>query len=127
MNEKRNDKFDLEDRLIEFSVLIIKITENLNNTRAGNHVAGQLVRSGTAPALLYGEAQSAESRNDFIHKLKILLKELRETLVALKIIKRVPLTKTIELVDKAMIECNELISIFVKSIETAKKNNEKRK
>ena len=127
MNEKRNDKFDLEDRLIEFAIVIIKITENLNNTRAGNHVAGQLVRSGTAPALLYGEAQSAESRNDFIHKLKILLKELRETLVALKIIKRVPLTKTIELVDSAMIECNELISIFVKSIETAKKNNEKSK
>lgn len=127
MNERRNDKFDLEDRLIEFAVVIIKITENLNNTRAGNHVAGQLVRSGTAPALLYGEAQSAESRNDFIHKLKILLKELRETLVALKIIKRVPLTKTIELVDKAMIEYNELISIFVKSIETAKKNNEKSK
>jgi four helix bundle protein len=127
MNEKRNDKFNLEDRLIEFSVLIIKITENLINTRAGNHIAGQLVRSGTAPALLYAEAQSAESRNDFIHKLKILLKELRETLVALKIIIRVPLTKTIESVDKAMIECDELISIFVKSIETAKKNNEKRK
>jgi four helix bundle protein len=127
MNEKRNDKFDLEDRLIEFSVLIIRITENLNNTRAGNHIAGQLVRSGTAPALIYGEAQSAESRNDFIHKLKILLKELRETLVALKIIKRVPLNKTIELVDKSMIECVELISIFVKSIETARKNNEKRK
>lgn len=127
MNEKRNDKFDLEERLIEFSVLIIKITENLINTRAGNHVAGQLVRSGTAPALLYGEAQSAESRNDFVHKLKILLKELRETLVALKIIKRVPLTKATELVDKAMIECNELISIFVKSIETARKNNERGK
>ena len=123
----QNRKFDLEDRLIDFAVLIISITESLNNTKAGNHIAGQLVRSGTSPALQYGEAQSAESRNDFIHKLKILLKELRETLVALKIIKRVPLTKTIELVDKAMIECNELISIFVKSIETAKKNNEKRK
>ena len=127
MNEKRDGKFDLEERLIEFAVVIIKITENLNNTRAGNHVAGQLVRSGTAPALLYGEAQSAESRNDFIHKLKILLKELRETLVALKIILRVPLTQKIELVDKTMIECNELISIFVKSIETVRKNNEKRK
>jgi four helix bundle protein len=127
MNEKRNDKFNLEERLIEYAIVIIKITENLNDTRAGNHVAGQLVRSGTAPALLYGEAQSAESRNDFIHKLKILLKELRETLVALKIIKRVPLTKTIESVDKAMIECNELISIFVKSIGTARKNNEKSK
>jgi four helix bundle protein len=86
-----------------------------------------LVRSGTSPALLYGEAQSAESRNDFIHKLKILLKELRETLIALKIIKNVPLTKKFDLVDKGMIECNELIAIFVKSIETARKNNEKRK
>lgn len=127
MNEKRKDKFDLEERLIEFAIKIIKITEALDNTRAGNHIASQLVRSGTAPALLYGEAQSAESRNDFIHKLKVLLKELRETLVALKIIQRVPLIKTTESVDKAMIECNELISIFVKSIETARKNNEKSK
>jgi len=122
-----NKKFDLEDRLIEFSVLIIKLTESLNNTKAGNHVAGQLVRSGTSPALQYGEAQSAESRNDFIHKLKILLKELRESLVALKIIKRVPLTNKFDLLEQALVECNELIAIFVKSIETAKKNNEKRK
>jgi len=112
--------------LIEFAGIIIKITENLYTTRAGNHIAGQLVRSGTSPALLYGEAQSAESRNDFIHKLKIILKELRETLIALKIIKNVPLTKNFDLVDKAKIECNELIAIFVKSIETARKNNEKR-
>ena len=83
------------------------------------------MRSGTSPALQYGEAQSAESRNDFIHKLKILLKELRETLVSLKIIKKVPLTKKIDLVEKALTKCNELISIFVKSIETAKKNNDK--
>jgi four helix bundle protein len=122
-----NKKFDLEDRLIEFSVLIIKTTESLNNTKAGNHIAGQLVRSGTSPALQYGEAQSAESRNDFIHKLKVLLKELRESLVALKIIKRVPLTNKFDLLDKSLVECNELIAIFVKSIETAKKNNDKRK
>ena len=122
-----NRKFDLEDRLIEFAVLIIKTTENLNNTKAGNHIAGQLVRSGTSPALQYGETQSAESRNDFIHKLKILLKELRESLVALKIIKRVPLTNKFDLLEKALVECNELIAIFVKSIETAKKNNDKRK
>ncbi|MCA2005259.1 MAG: four helix bundle protein [Ignavibacterium sp.] len=120
-------KFDLEDRLIAFAVLIIKITEALNNTKAGNHIAGQLVRSGTSPALQYGEAQSAESRNDFIHKLKILLKELRESLVSLKIIKQVLLTEKIDLVDKALLECNELIAIFVKSIETAKKNNDRRK
>ncbi len=120
-------KFDLEDRLIAFAVLIIKITETLNNTKAGNHIAGQLVRSGTSPALQYGEAQSAESRNDFIHKLKILLKELRESLVSLKIIKEVLLTEKIDLVDNALLECNELIAIFVKSIETAKKNNDRRK
>lgn len=122
-----NKKFDLEDRLIEFSVLIIKTTESLNNTKAGNHIAGQLIRSGTSPALQYGEAQSVESRNDFIHKLKILLKELRESLVALKIIKRVPLTDKFDLLEKSLVECNELIAIFVKSIETAKKNNDKRK
>ena len=122
MNEKQKRKFDLEERLIDFAVLIISISENLNNTRAGNHIGGQLVRSGTSPALHYGEAQSAESRNDFVHKLKILLKELRETLVALKIIKRVSLTKKINDVEKGITECNELISIFVKSIETARKN-----
>jgi four helix bundle protein len=72
--------------------------------------------------LHYGEAQSAKSRNDFVHKLKILLKELRETLVALKIIKRVSLAKKIDDVEKGITECNELISIFVRSIETARKN-----
>jgi four helix bundle protein len=124
-NENKSKKFDLEERLIDFAVLIIEISESLNNTRAGNHLSGQIVRSGTSPALHYGEAQSAESRNDFVHKLKVLLKELRETLVSLKIIKRVSLTKKMELVEKGIIECNELISIFVKSIETAKKNNPK--
>jgi four helix bundle protein len=122
MNERQNRKFDLEERLIEFAVLIIEIAESLNKTRAGNHIASQLVRSGASPAFQYGEAQSAESRNDFIHKLKILLKELRETLVALKIIKRVSLNKKMGIVEKGMVECNKLISIFVKSIETAKKN-----
>ena len=120
MEEKK--KYDLEERLIDFAVLIIQITESLYNTRAGNHIAGQLVRSGTSPALHYGEAQSAESRADFIHKLKILLKELRESLNSLRITRKAPLTDKMEKVDKGMMECNELISIFVKSIETAKKN-----
>lgn len=117
-------KFDLEDRLIDFAVFIIEIADGLNNSRAGIYIAGQIVRSGTSPALHYGEAQSAESRSDFIHKVKILLKELRETFVALKIIKKVPLIKKIDSVEKGMIECNELISIFVKSVKTAKKNKE---
>ena len=86
MESKR--KYDLEERLIEFAILAIRITETLYNTRAGNHIAGQLVRSGTSPALHYGEAQSAESRPDFIHKIKILLKELRETKNALRIVEK---------------------------------------
>jgi four helix bundle protein len=76
------NKFELEDRLVDFAVLIIDIVDNLPNTKAGNHLAGQLVRSGTSPALNYGEAQSGESRKDFIHKIKIVLKELRELLFA---------------------------------------------
>lgn len=124
--ENRDKKFDLEDRLIDFVVLIIEIADSLNNSCVGIYIAGQIIRSGTSPALHYGEAQSAESRSDFIHKIKILLKELRETFIALKIIKKVPLTKKTDIVEKGMIECNELISIFVKSVETAKKNNEKK-
>lgn len=120
-------KFDLEERLIDFAILIICISENLHNTPAGRHISGQIVRSGTSPALHYGEAQSAESRADFIHKLKVLLKELRETFVRLKIIRRVPLSNKIEWIEKGLIECNELIAIFNKSIETTKKNNEKKK
>lgn len=125
MEEKR--KYDLDERLIDFAVLIIAITENLYNTKAGNHITGQLVRSGTSPALHYGEAQSAESRADFIHKIKVILKELRETKNALRIIKKVPLTDKMENIDKALKECNELISIFMKSAETAKKNMESEK
>ena len=79
--EDKNKKYNLEKRLIDFAVRIINVVEALPNTRAGNHIAGQLVRCGTSPAPNYGEAQSAESRNDFIHKIKIVLKELRETKV----------------------------------------------
>ena len=124
---KDKRKFDLEDRLIDFALLIIMISESLYKTPAGRHISGQIVRSGTSPALLYGEAQSAESRSDFIHKVKVLLKELRETFIGLKIIKRAPLTNKMEIVDKGLIECNELISIFNKSIETAKKNLDQQK
>ena len=125
MEEKR--KYDLDERLIDFAVLVINITESLHNTKAGNHISGQLVRSGTSPALHYGEAQSAESRADFIHKLKILLKELRESGNAMRIIKKADLTDNLEIVEKGLIECNELISIFVKSVGTAKKNMEAEK
>jgi four helix bundle protein len=124
--EPKDKKYNLEERLIDFAVLILEVGESLFNTRAGNPIASQIVRSGTAPALNYGEAQSAESRQDFIHKLKIILKELRETSIALKIIKRKPLTKNLDKVDKAITECNELIAIFVKSVATANLNKIKK-
>src|ERR1700761_9845609 len=82
------NKYDLEERLIDFAVIISDIIEALPNTRFGNYIAGQLIRSGCSPALNYGEAQSAESRNDFIHKMKLILKELRESLISLKITER---------------------------------------
>ncbi len=80
------NKYDLEERLIDFLVLIIEIVNEMPNSKAGNHLSGQLVRSGTSVSLNYGEAQSAESKKDFIHKMKVILKELRETFVCMKII-----------------------------------------
>lgn len=120
--EKKN--FDLEQRLIDFAVLIVKIADSLDGSNASKLISGQFIRSGFSSALHYGEVKDAESRNDFIHKVKVILKELRETFIALKIIRQVPLSKNHELVDLGITECNELISIFVKSIGTAKKNRE---
>lgn len=83
---------DLGRRLINFSILIIQLCDTLFNSRAGSTIAGQLIRSGISPALHHGEMKDAESTNDFIHKAKVVLKELRETYNALQIIKQVPLT-----------------------------------
>lgn len=116
------NKYDLEERLIEFSVLIIEVVGETPNSKAGNHLSGQIVRSGTSVSLNYGEAQSAESRKDFIHKMKVILKELRETFVCLEILFRCKLYKTESKIARAKKENNELISIFVKSIETSKRN-----
>ena len=112
----------LEDRLIDFSVLIIKVANYLEKSYTGNHLSGQIIRSGTSPALNYGEAQSAESKKDFIHKMGICLKELRETFVCLKIIEKATLSSNIDIIIIAKSEANELISIFVSSIKTAKTN-----
>jgi four helix bundle protein len=114
--------YDLEDRLLEYSVRIIKVVEQLPNTRVGNHVAGQLLKSGTSPYPNHGEAQAAESQKDFVHKLRIGLKELRESQRWLKLIQRVPLIKKPELLNEILQETEELIKIFVTSIKTAKKN-----
>jgi four helix bundle protein len=114
-------KFDLHERLIDFAVQIIQITDNLKTSKAANHLSGQIVRSGTSPSLNYSEAQSAESRNDFIHKMSVVLKELRETHSCLKIIHRAMLYNNDEQDLKVAVKENdELISIFVKSIETSK-------
>lgn len=120
-------KQDLEDRLIAFSTSIIEITENMSQTYAGNHLSNQLLRSGTSVSLNYGEAQSVESRKDFIHKIKVILKELRETMICLKLIRSKHLINRASIIDKVIIENNELISIFVKSIQTARKNDQKNK
>jgi four helix bundle protein len=112
---------DLENRLIDFAVTIVGVVEALPESKAGNHIGGQLIRSGTSPAPNYGEAQSAESRKDFVHKMKISLKELRETMVWLKIIDRKILVPRNEAV-RAISECNELIAIFVSSTKTADAN-----
>ena len=115
-------KYDLEDRPIEFAARIMDIVESLPNSRAGNYIANQMVRCGVAPSPLYGEAQSAESRDDFIHKMKIVLKELKETRVCIKLVKRKEMVnpKRLENVSK---ENEELIAIIAKSIDTAKANN----
>jgi four helix bundle protein len=116
---KKTKEYDLEDRLIDFAVAMIDIVEALPGTRAGNHIAGQLIRSGTSPAPNYGEAQSAESRKDFIHKMKISLKELRETRVWLRIIFKKSFIRPVTQVELGLSECQELILIFAKSIVTA--------
>ncbi len=120
-NNSTKRVYDLEDRLIRFSINIISLIEKLPKSYTGKYFANQLVRSGTSPAFHYSEAQSAESRKDFVHKFKIALKELRESSTCMKIIKRKPLLKD-QLLDDLLAECEELISIFVKSISTAKKN-----
>jgi four helix bundle protein len=112
-------KFDLEDRLIEFAIMVSDIFELLPNTKLTNHLGNQGVRSCTAPALIYGEVQSAESQRDFIHKTQILLKELRETKVCMKIIFRKKFLNN-EYVLPVLKENEELIAIFAKSIKTAK-------
>jgi four helix bundle protein len=102
-------------------VRIIRLVEALPSTRAGNHVAGQLLRSGTSPLPNHGEAQGAESAADFIHKLKVCLKELRESQRWLKLVQRVPLLKPPEKAGPLLKETDELIRIFVKSIQTAQR------
>jgi four helix bundle protein len=113
-------KYDLEERLIDFAVMIINLTQKLPGSPIGKHLAGQLNRSGTAPALVYGEAQAAKSTADFIHKMKICLKELRESQINLKIMKKtalLPESDTLQVLD----ECSQLVAIFTTSVKTTER------
>jgi len=109
----------LEDRLIDFALEVNKVLDKLPRTYLGNNLSSQLTRSSTSPALNYGEAQSASSTKDYIHKMRISLKELRETNVGLKIIDRGNLYKDKENLNIVKKEANELIAIFISSINSA--------
>ncbi len=115
--------FDLEERLLEFSVRIIRLVEQLPETKTGKHIGGQLLRSGTSPYANHGEAQGAESAKDFVHKMRICLKELRETKRWIRLAQRVPLIKDPDRINPILQETEELIKIFVVSIRTAAKKN----
>lgn len=112
---------DIEERLIAFAIRIINLSDNLPSSRAGNHIAGQILRSGTAPAAHYAEARSAESKKDFIHKLKIGLKEMNETRIWLRILMGSNLMVENKL-QNLHDECQSLCRILSSSITTTKKN-----
>ncbi len=114
-------KFDLEDRLVKFACMCLDVCDLLPSTKTGQNLEYQLSKSCTSSALVYGEAQAAESRADFIHKIKVVLKEIRESRINLRIIIEKPILQS-EKVQIAFKEANELMAIFLKSVETAKQN-----
>ena len=113
--------FNLDERMIDFSVKVIRFTENLPKSNSGIYFSDQIMRSVSSAVLNYSEAQSAESRKDFIHKVKVSLKELRETFSGLRIIEKLSKNQN-ENIAWMIKENNELISILVTSIKTARKN-----
>jgi|ERR1043166_106153 four helix bundle protein len=116
-------KYDLEERLLEFASVIIDVSDKLPNTRPGNHLAGQLLRSGTSPYGNHGEAQSSESAEDFIHKMKVCLKELRETRRWARLIHRKQWLGSDAQLGFILRESEELIRIFKASLKTAERNH----
>jgi four helix bundle protein len=119
----KKTKYDLEDRLLEFAVAVVELTDDLPNTRSGNHIAGQLLRCGTSPYGHHGEVESAESRKDFIHKLKVCLKELRETRPWLRLVSRLKTMNRDPRLVACLAEAEELIRIFVASVRTTERRN----
>ena len=118
----KGNRNDISERLLDFAAGIIKLSPQLNRTAVGRHISGQLTKSGTSSGANYEEACSAESRADFIHKLQIVLKELRETLYWLRLIERVNLLSSQkENLESLLQEADELTKIIASSIVTAKK------
>ncbi len=114
------NRFDLSNRLVEFAASTCRLAAACSGGMVSDHITVQLTRCGTAPAAHYAEAVDAESRRDFIHKMKLGLKELRESLVWLRIVERLGLTQG-QLVHSVIAECDELTAIFVASVATARK------
>jgi len=119
--------YDLEDRLVDYTCRMIDVVEALPKTRNGNYMAGQLIRSCHSPAFNYGEAQAAESPDDFIHKLRVVLKELKECRTSLKIIIKKAYIQPDLILRPLYKETEELIAIIGKSISTAEKNKNNRR
>lgn len=118
INVKAQRKYNLENRLVDFSKLIIQFRKTIESDYAGDCLGNQLLRSGISPSLNYAEAQGAESKKDFIHKMRICLKELRETSVSIKIIQG-SVACNDELLVELQSECRQLLAIFQKSINTS--------
>jgi four helix bundle protein len=115
-------RYNLEDRLLDFAVNIVELTESFPMTRSGNHLAGQLLRCGTSPLSNHGEVEAAESRKDFLHKLRICLKELRETRRWLRLASRLEKFGHLAGLPACLNEFDELIRIFAASVRTAERN-----
>ncbi len=112
---------ELEDRLVNFSVLVFSLSKQIEKEYYSNYLINQLLRSSASAALNYGEAQSAETKKDFIHKIGVVLKELRESNVNLKIILKTGLIMDKNMISGVLDESNQLVSIFYRTIQTAKK------
>src|SRR5215831_13684800 len=118
-NEYVSKADHLQERLIVFATKIVEISAQLPRTQHGRHISQQVLRSGTASAANYGEARAAESRSDFIHKLRIVLKELNETAVWLELIARCSMARREQIV-AVVAENHELCRIIGASVRTAR-------
>ncbi len=119
MKKEETPIYDLEERLLDYGAAIIQLTRQLNGDFAERHIGGQLLRSGTAPVSHHGEAQGAESNADFIHKMRLALKELREAERWLKLIRKAMLLPDAKHLPPLINETDQLIRIFATSIRTS--------